>query len=687
VRDHEVRLPDERRPGRPVGRLRAAVRSGVEITASVGGVMQGTMTGKILAEHLVEGRLAPGEEIGIRIDQTLLQDATGTMACMEFEALGLERVRVELAMQYVDHNMLLFDHRNADDHLFLQTFAARHGLWYSRPGNGICHQVHTERFARPGATLLGADSHTPTSGACGSIAIGAGGLEVAMAMAGRPLRTSTPSVVGVHLGGELPPWVAGKDLILHLIQRYTVKGGLNRIFEFTGPGVATLSVTQRATVCNMITELGATTAIFPSDEQTRHFLRRQRREDQFVELGPDPGASYDEETEVDLSALVPLIAKPHSPDNVVPVEEITGIPAYQVCFGSSVNSWYEDLAIPAAVMRGEHLPPTTTATVSPGSRQILTMITASGVLEDFEKAGVRILEPACGPCVGIGQAPPTDRVSVRTFNRNFPGRSGTVRDQVYLASPATAAATVLAGEITDPRTLGDPPAIDDPEPWVDDFMIVPPALPEEVKRIEVVRGPNIKSPPIPPPLPAVLEGPVLIVLPDNISTGSMAPDGAIVMADRSNVGAIARYTFIKEDPGFVDRARQWGGGFIVAGENYGQGSSREHAALAPLHLGVRAVLAEGFARIHRRNLIAQGLVPLLIDAETHGRLQVGDHLSIPALRQMVADGAEKVEVLVRPNGDGPAWSFRARLDLSPRERRTVVAGGELNLIKQEETAS
>jgi aconitate hydratase len=648
--------------------------------------MRGTMTGKILEDHLVEGRLVPGEEIGIRIDQTLLQDATGTMACMEFEALGLDRVRVGLAMQYVDHNMLLFDHRNADDHLFLQTFAARYGLRYSRPGNGICHQVHTERFARPGATLLGADSHTPTSGACGSIAIGAGGLEVAMAMAGRPFRTPTPTVVGVHLRGELPPWVAGKDLILHLIGAYTVKGGLNRIFEFTGPGVAALSVTQRATVCNMITELGGTTAIFPSDEQTRRFLRRQRREDQFVELGPDPDASYDEETEVDLSTLVPLIARPHSPDNVVPVDEVAGTPVYQVCFGSSVNSWYEDLAIPAAVFDGRQLPATTTATVSPGSRQILTMITESGVLEAFERAGVRILEPACGPCVGIGQAPPTDRASVRTFNRNFPGRSGTVRDQVYLASPATAAATALAGAITDPRSLGDPPAVDDPEPWVDDFMILDPAPPEEAERVEVVRGPNIKTPPIPPPLPAEMDGPVLIVLPDNISTGSMAPDGAIVMADRSNVGAIAQYTFMKEDPEFVARARRWDGGFIVAGENYGQGSSREHAALAPLHLGVRAVLAQGFARIHRRNLIAQGLVPLYIDAETHDRLQVGDHLRVAALRQAVADGAEEVEVGVRPDGGEP-WTFTARLDLSPRERRTAVAGGELNVIKQEEAAS
>ena len=641
--------------------------------------MRGTMTGKILEQHLVSGRLAPGEEIALRIDQTLLQDATGTMACMEFEALGLDRVRVDLAVQYVDHNMLGFDHRNADDHLFLQGCAARYGLVFSQAGNGICHQVHTERFARPGATLLGADSHTPTSGSCGSIAIGAGGLEVALAMAGHPFQTPTPIVVGVHLEGRLPPWVASKDLILWLIRRYTVKGGLNRIFEFTGPGVATLPVTQRATICNMITELGATTAIFPSDDQTRRFLRRQRREDQWVELGPDDDAAYDEEVHLDLGTLEPLIARPHQPDNVVPVAEIAGTPVFQVCFGSSVNSWYEDLAIPAAVLRGHHLPPTTVGTVSPGSRQILTTITASGVLAGLERAGLRILEPACGPCVGIGQAPPTGKASVRTFNRNFKGRSGTVDDQVYLASPATTAATGLRGEVTDPRTLGDPPAVDDPDPVVDDFMLLQPAPPEEAERIEIIRGPNIKQPPIPPPLPERFAGRVLIVLEDNISTGSMAPDGAIVMADRSNVEAIAEYTFMKEDPDFVQRAKDWDGGFIVAGENYGQGSSREHAALAPLALGVRCVLAQGFARIHRRNLIAQGLLPLEIDKATHDRLQVGDELSVDSLTDAVAGGADRVEVRVAGK-DG----FTAALDLSPRERRVVLAGGVLNQLREDE---
>jgi aconitate hydratase len=642
--------------------------------------MQGTMTGKILEAHLVEGRLDAGEEVALGIDQTLLQDATGTMACMEFEALGLQEVKVDLAVQYVDHNMLQFDHRNADDHLFLQTFAAKHGIRFSRAGNGICHQVHTERFARPGATLLGADSHTPTSGACGSIAIGAGGLEVALAMAGQPLRMPVPVVVGVHLDGELPPWVASKDLILWLIRTYTVKGGLNRIFEFTGPGVTNLSVTRRATVCNMITELGGTTAIFPSDEQTRRFLRRQRREDQWVELGADPDASYDEEVHVDLSTLEPLIAKPSQPDNVVPVEQVTGTPVFQVCFGSSVNSWYEDLAITAAVLDGHHLPPTTVGTVSPGSRQILTTITRSGILEKLERAGVRILEPACGPCVGIGQAPPTGKASVRTFNRNFKGRSGTVDDQVYLASPATTAATGLHGRITDPRTLGDPPTIDDPEPVVDDFMILDPAPPAERERIEIIRGPNIKQPPIPPPLPDDMTGQVLIVLGGNVSTGSMAPDGAIVMADRSNVAAIAEYTFMKEDPAFVQRAKAWHGGFIVAGENYGQGSSREHAALAPLQLGVRGVLAQGFARIHRRNLIAQGLVPLYIDADVHDRLQVGDRLAIHGLKDAVTNGADEVEVQVESKEP-----FRARLDLSPRERQVVVAGGVLNQLSTART--
>ncbi len=641
--------------------------------------MRGTMTARILEEHLVGGRLAPGEEISLSVDQTLLQDATGTMACLELETLGVDRVSTGLAVVYVDHNMLQFDHRNADDHLFLQTFAARYGMKLSRPGNGICHQVHTERFARPGATLLGADSHTSTSGSCGSLAIGAGGLEVALAMAGYPFQMPTPIVVGVHLDGRLGPWVASKDLILELLRRRTVKGGLNRVFEFTGPGVATLPLTQRATVCNMITELGATTAIFPSDQGTRRFLERQRRGEQWTELRPDPGASYDEEIHVDLSTLEPLIAKPHSPDNVMPVEEVAGTPAYQVCFGSSVNSWYEDLAIPAAVLRDGHLPPTTVVTVSPGSRQILRAITGSGVLADLERAGARILEPACGPCVGMGQAPPSGKASVRTFNRNFKGRSGTVDDQVYLASPATAAATALAGAITDPRTLGEPPAIREPDPRVDDSMIIDPPPPGKAERVEIIRGPNIKPPPVPPPLPDTLAGQVLIVLPDNVSTGSTAPDGAIVMADRSNVAALAESTFLKEDPDFVRRAGQWGGGFIVAGDNYGQGSSREHAALAPLALGVRAVLVVGLARIHRRNLIAQGLVPLLIDREVRDRLEVGDQLAIPGLREALAGGASEVEVQVEGKP-----GFMARLELSPRERETVLAGGLLNQLRERE---
>jgi aconitate hydratase len=644
--------------------------------------MGGTMTAKILERHLAGGRPQPGEEISLRIDQTLLQDATGTLACMELEALGVDRVRADLAVIYIDHNLLQFDHRNADDHLFLQTCAARYGMKLSRPGNGICHQVHTERFARPGTTLLGADSHTSTSGSCGSLAIGAGGLEVALAMAGHPFQLPMPIVVGVHLDGRLGPWVASKDLILELLRRRTVSGGLNRVFEFTGPGVASLALTQRATVCNMITELGATTAIFPSDQQTRRFMERQGRADQWVELGPDADAVYDEEIHVDLGALEPLVAKPHSPDNVVPLHEVAGTPVHQACFGSSVNSWYEDLAIPAAVLRGGHLPPTTAATLSPGSRQILRAITGSGVLADLERAGVRILEPACGPCVGMGQAPPSGKASMRTFNRNFRGRSGTVDDQVYLASPATTAATALAGAITDPRTLGEPPAIQEPAPPVDDSMIVDPPPPSRAERVEIIRGPNIKPPPVPSPPPDVLTGQVLIVLPDNVSTGSMAPDGAIVMADRSNIAALAESTFFKEDRDFVRRARQWQGGFIVAGDNYGQGSSREHAALAPLALGVRAVLAASFARIHRRNLIAQGLVPVLIDGEVRDRLEVGDQLSLRGLREALAGGAEEVEVHVE-GGHG----FTARLDLSRRERATVLAGGVLNQLREGEERS
>lgn len=636
---------------------------------------------KIISEHLVSGEMKPGEEIGIRIDQVLLQDATGTMAAMEFEMLGLDRIRVPFAIVYIDHNMLQIDYRNPDDHRFLRTFAARYGLHYSRPGNGICHQVHTERFAQPGLTLLGADSHTTTGGAVGSLAIGAGGMEVAVAMGGYPYEMPMPKIVGVWLEGQLSPWVTPKDVILEMLRRLTVSGGLNKIYEFRGPGVATIPVTGRATICNMILELGATAGIFPSDERTREFLALQQREHQWKPLGPDPDATYDEEMVIDLSSIEPLIAKPHSPDNVVPVREVAGTPVAQVCIGSSVNSWYEDLAIPAAILKGQRLPPGLVMTVSPGSRQILDTIAATSVLRTLIQAGARLLEPACGPCVGMGQAPPSGAVSVRTFNRNFKGRSGTIDDLVYLCSPATAGATALRGVITDPRELGEAPVIGEYRPVVDDSFIDPPPPPEEAQRIEVVRGPNIKPPPPPQPLPEALEGHVLTVLGDNISTGSMAPDGAIVMADRSNLEAMSAFVFMKEDPEFVRRARQLGGGFVVAGNNYGQGSSREHAVLAPKFLGVKAVLAKSFARIHRRNLIALGLVPLLISDELYGRARIGDTWRLPDLRAALQEGRTEIPV------ETPEGRFVVRHDLSPRERAIVLAGGVLNYLRGQEAVA
>ncbi len=639
-----------------------------------------SLTRKILEEHLVHGRLQPGEENGFRIDHALLQDATGTMAALQFEEMGISRIRPEFAIVYIDHNMLQLDFRNPEDHRFLQTWAAKRGVHYSRPGNGICHQVNTERFARPGKTLLGADSHTPTAGAVGCLAIGAGGLEVAIALAGYPFELTTPKIVRVQLEGKLSPWVEGKDIILEMLRRFSVKGGLGKIYEFAGPGVATLPVTARATICNMIAELGATTGIFPSDEHTRRFLRRQQREEQWVELKADADAEYDEEIVLELDKIVPLIARPQNPDNVVPVEEIAGIKVAQVCVGSSVNSWYPDLAVPAEVLtRNGGVHPSLTMTVSPGSRQILDTIARSGVLTKLIHAGARILEPACGPCVGMGQAPPEGKASVRTFNRNFPGRSGTARDQVYLCSPATAAATALRGEIADPRQLGEYPGIEDPDPVVDDSMILPPAEEKAAAQIEIVRGRNILPPPAQSALSDHLEGKVLIVLPDNISTGAMAPDGAIVMADRSNVPALAQYCFQKEDAEFVHRTQAWGGGFIVGGGNYGQGSSREHAALAPKQLGVKAVFARGFARIHRRNLIAQGLVPLVIPEETYRLAKIGATWRLPALREELAAG--KAEITLMASGR----KVQLPHDLNERERATLLAGGALAWIRQQES--
>jgi len=634
---------------------------------------------KILEDHVVEGALDPGEEVGLRIDQTLLQDATGTMACLQFERMGVDRAQVDFAVQYVDHNVIQLDFKNPDDHRFLQSFAAKYGLHYSRPGNGICHYLHVERFGRPGATLVGADSHTTSSGALGSIAIGAGGLDVALVMAGQPFQTPAPEVVGVELTGSLSDWVTPKDVILELLRRRGVRGGLGRIFEFHGEGVANIDVTGRTTICNMIAELGATAGIFPSDERTREWLRMQQREEDFVELSADESADYDEREHIELEKLEPLIARPHSPGNVVPVSEVTGTKAAQVCIGSSVNSGFEDLAVAAAVLRDETVYPGLVMTVTPGSRQILDSIASTGVYSDLVRAGARMLEPVCGPCVGMGQAPPSESVSVRTFNRNFPGRSGTMTDQVYLTSPTTAVATALRGVITDPRELGEYPDLPEApaNPAVDDRQILAPALPEEAQGIEIVRGPNIEPPPEAPELPDSLECTVTIVVEDDISTGDLAPDGVEVMSFRSNVPEIAKFTFRRFDPEYHQKAQEMAPGFIVGGHNYGQGSSREHAALAPLHLGIRAVIAKSFARIHRRNLISQGILPLRFkDESNYDTFEQGQEWELPEIRDRLENGDE--EVPLKKDGD----EVTLLAEYSKRERDILLAGGILRQLRE-----
>src|ERR671915_278968 len=627
--------------------------------------MAENLTRQILNEHLTEGDLTPGEAVSLRIDQTLLQDATGTMALMQFEQLEVPRVKVERAVQYVDHNVIQLDFKNPDDHRMLQALCRRYGIHYSRPGNGICHYVHIERYARPGGILVGADSHTTTSGALGMIAIGAGGLDVAVAMAGHSYEIACPEVVEVHLAGTLErPWVQAKDVILELLRRLTVRGGKNKVFEFTGPGTADMSVPERGTIANMIAELGATSAVFPPDDNTREWLRRQQREDDFADLKPEEGCEYDDRVEIDLDELVPLVAKPQNPDNVVPVEEIAGTPIEQVCIGSSVNSAYLDLALPGAVLaggEGRQVHERVTATATPGSRQILVAIAESGVYRQLVEGGIRMLEPVCGPCVGMGQAPPSDANSLRTFNRNFPGRSGTPEDQVYLCSPAVAAASMLHGEIRDPRELGEPPELlEMPElkPYVDDRHIFPPA-PEDKAEIATIQ-------------------------PDNISTGDLAPDGVIVMSYRSNIPAIAEFTFQHRDKDFRKRMQEWGAGFIVGGHNYGQGSSREHAALAPLQLGVRAVFAKSFARIHRRNLVAQGILALTFaDESDYDRAEVGETWVLPRVREELADGADQISVRIEESGD----EFAVSHDFAAKERDILLHGGLLSYLKQQRAAA
>jgi len=638
--------------------------------------MPDSLTYRIIKAHLADGDPLPGSTIALRIDQTLTQDATGTAAYLQLETMGIDRVRTELSVSYVDHNMLQSGPLNADDHRYLQSVAARYGILFSRPGNGICHQLHLERFGVPGKTLLGSDSHTPTCGGLGMMAIGAGGQDVACAMAGMPFYLTAPRVVKVNLTGELQPWVSAKDVILELLRRLDVKGGVGKVFEFAGPGVATLSVPDRATITNMGTELGATTSIFPADDVTREWFRAQGREGDFVEAAAEPDADYDEVIEINLSVLEPMIAQPHSPGNVVAVRELAGKPLQQACIGSCTNSSYGDMALAAAMLDGKRVPAGVSLTVSPGSRQVLEMIARSGDLATMVGAGARILEVACGPCIGMGQAPSSGAVTLRTFNRNFEGRTGTPDAQSYLCSPAVAVASALNGCITDPRDLGEPPVVREPEQFLaDDSGIVYP--PEDGSAVEIVRGPNIKPIPRREPLPDALEGEVLLKVEDNITTDHIMPAGAKILPLRSNIPAISEHVFVAVDPTFPRRAREAGGGFVVAGENYGQGSSREHAALAPMYLGLKAVVAKSFARIHRANLVNFGIVPLTFaNAADYDRVQQGDRLATDGMMAGLSEGAFSVR------DETQGFSFRVCADLSEREVEIVKAGGKLNLIRQ-----
>ncbi|MBI2908465.1 MAG: aconitate hydratase [Chloroflexi bacterium] len=638
--------------------------------------MAETLTHKIIIEHLVSGDMATGSEIAISMDQTLTQDATGTMACLQFEAMGIPRVKTQLSVSYVDHNMLQVGYENADDHRYLQSFASKYGLLFSRPGNGICHQVHLERFAVPGQTLLGADSHTPTAGGMGMLAIGAGGLDIAVAMGGGPFYLSMPKVVLVRLNGSLPPWVAAKDVILGLLRRLTVRGGVGKVMEYGGEGIASLEIPERGTITNMGAELGATSSVFPSDEVTRAYLKAQDREDAWKPLSADPGAVYDEVVEINLSELVPLAAQPHMPDRVVPVAELAGTKVSQVCVGSCTNSSYRDLVRVAAILEGKMVHPDLSLTISPGSRQVYEMISESGALTTLISAGARILEAGCGPCIGMGQSPAYGGVSLRTFNRNFEGRSGTQNAQVYLASAEVAAATALTGVITDPRTLGKPPQVAQPREYLaDDRMIIRPAARPE--KVSIQRGPNIV--PLKPqePLQDDLKARVLLVVGDNISTDHILPGTAKVLPYRSNIPAISEFTFEGVDASFVARAREWGGGILVGGNNYGQGSSREHAALAPAYLGVKAVIAKSFARIHRDNLINNGILPLtLVNEADYATLAQGDELQIDNLHSSLRSGQT---LIVRNVAKGRG--IVVRHGLSPRQVDVVLAGGLLNYTK------
>ncbi|MDI3310743.1 MAG: aconitate hydratase [Thermoanaerobacterium sp.] len=636
------------------------------------------LTQKILKKHLVDGELVKGHEIAIKIDQTLTQDSTGTMAYLELEALGVDKVKTELSVAYVDHNMLQEGFENADDHKYIQTVAAKHGIYFSRPGNGICHQVHLERFGKPGKTLLGSDSHTPTGGGIGMLAIGAGGLDVALAMAGEPYRLVMPEVINVRLTGKLKPWVSSKDIILELLRRLTVKGGVGKIFEYTGDGVNTLSVPERATITNMGAELGATTSIFPSDFRTYEFLKSQKREDDFEALLPDDDAEYDGVIEINLDELEPMVALPHSPDNVIKVKDAGKLKVDQVAIGSCTNSSYMDMMKVAAILKGGLIAEGVSLVISPGSRQVLNMLAKNGALSDMISAGARILETACGPCIGMGQAPATNAISLRTFNRNFYGRCGTKSAKVYLVSPEVAAASALAGYLIDPRELGEEIKIEMPSEFlVNDNMIIKP--PVNADEFDVIRGPNIKPFPINTPL-ADIEKVVLIKVGDDITTDHIMPSNAKLLPLRSNIPELSKHCFETIDPDFSKRALENGGGIIVGGNNYGQGSSREHAALAPLQLGVKAVIAKSFARIHKANLINSGILPLTFaNEDDYDKIDEGDVLKIAdAVNQVMSKDKIVVENVTK------GYKFEVDLNVTDRNREILIEGGLINYVRKKD---
>lgn len=640
-----------------------------------------TLTEKILKAHLVDGEFVKGQEIGIRIDQTLTQDATGTMAYLEYEAMGVPRVRTEKSVAYIDHNTLQSGFENADDHRFIGSVCKKHGIYFSRPGNGICHQVHLERFGIPGKTLIGSDSHTPTGGGIGMIAIGAGGLDVAVAMGGGAYYITYPKIVKVNLTGKLSPWVSAKDVILEVLRRMSVKGGVGKVIEYCGEGVKTLTVPERATITNMGAELGATTSIFPSDETTLAFLKAQDRADVWSELKADDDAVYDEQIDIDLSQLVPLAACPHSPDNVKSVNEIGKLKIDQVCIGSCTNSSYVDMMKVAHILKGKTVDTSVSLAIAPGSKQVLNMIAENGALADMIAAGARILESACGPCIGMGQSPNSKGVSLRTFNRNFEGRSGTKDGQIYLVSPEMAAVSALTGYLTDPRTLGDMPEFKLPEHFkINDNMVVPPADEADMDSVEVLRGPNIKPFPQTSPLDDSIDCQVSLKVGDNITTDHIMPAGAKILPLRSNIPAISQHCFTVCDEDFPRRAKNMGKSIIVGGSNYGQGSSREHAALAPLYLGIKAVLVKSFARIHRANLINAGILPLtFVNEADYDKINQGDEIVLADVRADVEADMSKLTVVNKTTG----VEIPVLCELTGRTKDIILAGGLLDYTREQ----